>query len=268
MTIKKPPHLLDQPCRDGNLSEVILVLGNPENNPTYQEDLEVLLTDGFRLTCYNGHVDIVKYILTSPDLLKNADIHQNEEYAIKLSAMYGHLSLVQFLLTSPDLKDHSAILADSNVAFIWTCETGCLDVIQYLLDSPELKEHSDINMPSQFNTLGFMTAFSNNQMEVVEYLFKHPNFDREKNLYLINSDNNSCFQLACENADKDSYGVEFLIWTCNIKLTQHNLDYINNNQDKPMVKYAEKLINTRDLFVKIHDNTTPNDLPIKSKMKI
>ena len=49
------------------------------------------------------------------------------------SCAYGHLEIVQYLLTSPDLKEHANIHAQDDLGFRWACEQGYLEVIKYLI---------------------------------------------------------------------------------------------------------------------------------------
>ena len=40
------------------------------------------------------------------------------------SCQKGHLEIVQYLLTSPDLKEHADIHADNDLGFRWACKKG------------------------------------------------------------------------------------------------------------------------------------------------
>ena len=49
------------------------------------------------------------------------------------SCQKGHLEIVKYLLTSPDLKEHANIHAQDDLGFRWACEQGYLEVIKYLI---------------------------------------------------------------------------------------------------------------------------------------
>ena len=40
------------------------------------------------------------------------------------SCQEGHLEVVKYLLTSPDLKEHADIHADNDLGFRWACKKG------------------------------------------------------------------------------------------------------------------------------------------------
>ena len=49
------------------------------------------------------------------------------------SCAYGYLEVVKYLLTSPDLKEHADIHADNDEGFIWACVNGYLELVKYLI---------------------------------------------------------------------------------------------------------------------------------------
>ena len=87
----------------------------------------------------------------------------------------GHLELVKYLLTSPELKKHANIHAADDLGFICACEQGQLEVVKYLLASPELTEHADIHTG---NDEGFRGACYEGRLEVVKYLIIDMNIDK------------------------------------------------------------------------------------------
>ena len=71
------------------------------------------------------------------------------------SCAYGYLEVVKYLLTSPELKEHADIHAQDDFGFSWACRYGRLEVVKYLLTSTELTEHADIHAQDD---LGFRLA--------------------------------------------------------------------------------------------------------------
>ena len=49
------------------------------------------------------------------------------------SCQKGHLEIVKYLLTSPDLKEHANIHADNDYGFRWACEKGHLEIVKFLI---------------------------------------------------------------------------------------------------------------------------------------
>ena len=45
----------------------------------------------------------------------------------------GHLEVIKFLLTSPELKEHADIHARSDLGFKWACGEGRLEVVKCLI---------------------------------------------------------------------------------------------------------------------------------------
>ena len=45
----------------------------------------------------------------------------------------GRLEVVKYLLTSPELTEHADIHARNDEGFIWACRSGHLEVIKYLI---------------------------------------------------------------------------------------------------------------------------------------
>ena len=62
--------------------------------------------------CRRGFLEIVKYLLTSPEVKHHADIHRYSDEPIKSACIFGHLDIVKYLLESPDLEDHANIYAE------------------------------------------------------------------------------------------------------------------------------------------------------------
>ena len=113
------------------------------------------------------------------------------------SCQKGHLEIVKYLLTSPDLKEHADIHADNDYGFRWACSRGQLEIVQYLLTSADLKEHADIHAD---NDEGFRLACANGQLEIVKYLILDMSIEKTKHIedYLNKNQDNKCVKEAIE----------------------------------------------------------------------
>ena len=60
------------------------------------------------------------------------------------SCQKGHLEIVKYLLTSPDLKEHANIHADNDEGFIWACAYGQLEVVKYLIQDMSIEKTKHI----------------------------------------------------------------------------------------------------------------------------
>ena len=156
---------------------------------TSSKNLKYALTTGFEHAAYNGQLEVVKFLLTSKKLDRNADIHHADDYALNLSSFNGHLNAVKYLLTSKDLKEHANIHARQNSSLIWAAEANQLDVVEYLLESSELKENADINLANTNKCNAFMGACDQNSLLVIKYLAQRKNLNIKQALYKLNTDN-------------------------------------------------------------------------------
>ena len=72
-----------------------------------------------RWSVVHGHLDIVKYLLEN-----GANIHADNDYALRWSARNGHLDLIKYLL-----KNGANIHADDEYTLIWSAKNGHLDAV-------------------------------------------------------------------------------------------------------------------------------------------
>lgn len=129
------------------------------------------LNNVFIQACEYGYLDVVKYLLTSTELTKHANIHAHDDAGFRWACENGHLDIVKYLLTSPELTEHADIHAYNDYGFRSACEYGHLDIVKYLLTSPELKEHADIHAK---NNGGFQWACEPDHVHIIQYLLKFP----------------------------------------------------------------------------------------------
>ena len=117
--------------------------------------------------CYNGNLEIIKYLLTTPDLKVHANIHEtesdffnNEKNALMYACINGHLNIVEYLLTSPNLAEHADIHHKDNEgwnALMVACHYEYLDIVKYLL--------IDYNMSIDNETMNWLQG--TNEDEIV-----------------------------------------------------------------------------------------------------
>ena len=48
--------------------------------------------------CYGGNLDLVKYLLTSPDLKEHADIHAKNSESFINAISNGHVEIIEYLI--------------------------------------------------------------------------------------------------------------------------------------------------------------------------
>lgn len=125
---------------------------------------------------FNGYLDVVQYLLSSPELTKPgipfADIHADNDYALRWACEGNFFEMVEFLTTSSLLKEHSHINAKNGAAFADACNSGYQKIALFLLTDPRLKEN--IN-PHLNNGLGFIAACEGGCFDVVKLLLTTEN---------------------------------------------------------------------------------------------
>lgn len=128
-------------CKAGNLELVRYLLTS--SDLVHHADVDALGGGAITNAIQYGHFDILKYLMTSKELKKNAT--QGFPDALIMACCTGNLEIVRYLLTSPDLKKKANIHAKNDGALLFACWAEQLHIIDYLLFSPELKEHIDIH---------------------------------------------------------------------------------------------------------------------------
>ncbi len=99
----------------------------------FQNSSQAQLNNTFVKACNNGDLEVIHYLLTSPELMHHADIHVEDDLCLVAAAIKGHLDVIKYLLISPELTWHANIHAQDDAAFKLACLYHKLDVVQYLL---------------------------------------------------------------------------------------------------------------------------------------
>lgn len=77
-------------------------------------DLQFNINHAFIVAANNGKFNLVKYLLTSPELEMHADINFKDNEAMYSACCNGYQFLVEYLSSSPDLKEHAKIPSNPN----------------------------------------------------------------------------------------------------------------------------------------------------------
>jgi len=140
----------------------------------YKIDIHFDNEGAFVGACYNGHLDMVKYLISLESIYEKINIHIFDEVAFKYSCLNGHLNLVKYLISLdtshgkinihpvfPDLCRDDTLLpiikylislestyGKINIhvnAFKNSCEKYCRNIIIYLLSLQSTHGQIDIN---------------------------------------------------------------------------------------------------------------------------
>ena len=150
-----------------------------EDKQNYQKISKNELNLKFYNACSKGDLEHVKYLLLSPELKENADIHSYQDEGFIKACQYGHLDIVKYLMTSPELKERANIHGQNTRGFMEACAEGHLDIIEYLLTSSDLKNHAEIYW---IDYHALMKACYYQQPKVIDYLVVDYNMNISKEL--------------------------------------------------------------------------------------
>ena len=120
--------------------------------PSYEEYTK---NEGLLYSARDGHLSVVKYLIEM-----GANIHDGNDYAIRMASENGHLSVVEYLV------EHGANVNElDSDALNMASSNGYLSVVEYLVENG-----ADIHAE---NNYALRWAAGNGHLSVVEYLVKH-----------------------------------------------------------------------------------------------
>lgn len=162
---------------------------------------QFFLDEGLASSTHQG-IDVMHYLLTSPDLPLHANIHENEDRPLRLAIKRGTFEQVEFLCCSPLLKEHANINGtwESCNAFLNACEEGTLECVQFLLTSPKLKEPANLHYHDKYGYNGLFEACRKGRLDIVRYLLTSPDLPQKLD---IHTQQDACLGWACCNGHVD-----------------------------------------------------------------
>lgn len=130
------------------------------------------------MACRRGNLHLVREFLTS------AEGKSFSTYPVLLqeAILGGQLEIVKFLTTSNELERHADIHYAKDLALVYSCSSNRLDIVQYLLSSPELKTHCDVHTLAD---APIREACNNGYPEMVQYLLDNYDITISDNLYKL-----------------------------------------------------------------------------------
>jgi len=156
-------------CENGHLDVVkYLISLEPDHG---RIDIHTWDEGAFQLACRNGHLDVVKYLISLEPEHGRIDIHAYDDYAFRCACYDGHLDVVKYLISLEPSHESIDIHARNEWAFRWACYNGHLDVVKYLISLEPDHGHIDIHAWDDI-------AFTKGNFHIKQLLIRlDPNYD-------------------------------------------------------------------------------------------
>jgi RNAse (barnase) inhibitor barstar len=126
----------------------------------------------FRQSCYNGHIEVAKWLwdISSKEINSPINIHAKNEDAFLRSCYNGHIELAKWLwdISSKEINSPINIYAKNEDAFLWSCYNGHIELAKWLWDiSKEINSSIDIHAQDEY---AFRMGCYNGYIEVAKWL--------------------------------------------------------------------------------------------------
>jgi ankyrin repeat protein len=128
----------------------------------YIKNIYILLKNGanihvnndyaLRFSSENGNFEVVKFLIGN-----GANIHADNDYALKISSHNGHFDVVKFLI-----KNGANIHADNNFALRWSSSNGYIKVVKFLIENGAYIH--------AYNDYALILSCQNGHTEIVKFL--------------------------------------------------------------------------------------------------
>lgn len=213
----------------------------------------------FIYICELNEFELVKFLLTSPELTIKPDISYNDFLCAKKAAKYGHFDIIRFFLTHPSTKDQIDIHLDNDYLLRHAALNGNMDIVKFLLTSPELNEHSNIHGNDHDLIQSICTHYYYERLELFHYLLFSPDLKEHAD---IHCHNDAIFKHLCKTYDafkklKDTGEIpllEYLIFKLHIEQTPEIKLFLDNN-DYPNIR---QMFDNRDLNQELNKDLKTN----------
>lgn len=104
----------------------------------YTEFTREEINEAYYKACVNCDCELIKFLLTSKDILCNADIHYSN--AVVHICMNNKLEILKYLLTSDELEERLNVHYSYDYLFRVAHHNQKHDVLEYLIFDFEIKE--------------------------------------------------------------------------------------------------------------------------------
>ena len=225
------------------------------------------LTEALEYAIYNNDLELVKYLVASPELTKHANPFKLESLAVYRPCQNGQIPMLEYLLSIPgmitflyDPEQKSSF----NDAINRAAESGKLQTIQFIVNCPELRPIVDIHYGND-GKLRF--AANNGNLDIVTYLLTSP--ELPKNGYSFCDVHANKDEIFIQGSISDRQDlVQYLLFDYGISKSDNIVKFFSNpllhkNGEHPILKQ----FTMRDLQQNLEKNlTSKNYTPMKTKI--
>jgi hypothetical protein len=248
---EKIQDILQQCCEDGDLETLKSLFTCKHARKVIAHPNTIL-----SFVAEKGHLELVNYLLTSPDLEENANIMTRNDNPFRQACINGHLELVKYILY--DTYERTINFKVSCMDGVtYAANSGQLNVLKYFLTSPDISPTNRLSIEYGQNK-AFKQAVLNGHLNIVQYVLTSPELSEHANIHL---DNDVGFDNALQHKHLDI--LKYFIIDLNIEKTPYILESLSRYPNENVDKYFE----IRDLNSELNKNLEPNIIPIK-KTKI
>ena len=112
----------------------------------------------FEHACSLGFLEYAKYLVNENDI----DIHTSNDYAFRWSCYNGHLEIVQWLVQLGESSGYTKIdiHTSNDYAFILSCARGNVEIVQWLIQLGESSGYTKIDIHAS-NDYAFSSSCEN-----------------------------------------------------------------------------------------------------------
>lgn len=127
-----------------------------------------------------GHIDMVRYLINSPQIEKTNQYSTYEILQCYFKACdKGYLSMIQYVLGLDRIHEDKNYKKYCDIAFRVACHYSYLDIARYVLTSPDLKESANIHTK---NDSVIIDAIKKNNEKIVNFLIFEMNIGLTKHI--------------------------------------------------------------------------------------
>lgn len=210
----------------------------------------------FSQACFSNDDKLIKYLLTSPDLLKKIDLSINDNWFDSI-CRNGNINIVNFILTS--FKTIEITQEMMNSGFIRACGKNRLELVKYLFTSDNVIIKPDIH---DRNDYALIVSCIINAIDIMKYLLTSPDLKEHCN---IHAKKDEVFKTICRQ--KNHILLEYVIFERRIEITDEIQEFLNliSNGKKTehklfnFCKQAEEKFSLRALEINLNKTMSISD---------